>query len=98
MITRINGKCWCGCKNPKEHHACKKYYIWDPAACNCEKGKYKDVLLTIQWPSVMKSYRNQKQFQQILIRPYFTHLFFSYFTIRDNFYSISCYLIKYKAK
>ena len=35
-----NHKCWCGWKNPKKHHWCKKDYIWNPATCNYEKGKY----------------------------------------------------------
>ena len=32
-----NDKCRCGCK---EHHICKKDYIWNPARCICENGKY----------------------------------------------------------
>ena len=35
-----NDKCWCECKNPKEHNACKTDYIWNPAICSCENGKY----------------------------------------------------------
>ena len=23
-----------------KHHICEKYYAWNPAACNCENGKY----------------------------------------------------------
>ena len=30
----------CECKNPKEHHVCEKDYIWNPATCSCENGKY----------------------------------------------------------
>ena len=30
----------CECKNLKEHHVCKKHYIWNPAAYSCENGKY----------------------------------------------------------
>ena len=26
-----NDKCWCECKNPKEHNACEKDYIWNPS-------------------------------------------------------------------
>ena len=32
-----NNKCWCECK---KHNICKKYYIWNPATCNCENAKY----------------------------------------------------------
>ena len=35
-----NNKCWCECRNLKEHHVCKRDYIWSPATCNCENGKY----------------------------------------------------------
>ena len=24
----------------KKHHICEKDYIWNPATCSCEKGKY----------------------------------------------------------
>ena len=24
----------------KKHHACEKDYVWNPAKCNCENGKY----------------------------------------------------------
>ena len=34
-------KCQCECK---KLHVCEKYYVWNPATCNCEKckklGKY----------------------------------------------------------
>ena len=30
-------KCWCDCK---EHHTCEKDYIWNPATCSSEIGKY----------------------------------------------------------
>ena len=42
-VTRIKigitNKCRCECKNPKEHHVCKKSYICT-ATCTCKKGKY----------------------------------------------------------
>ena len=34
---RNNDKCQCECKRP---HVCEKDYVWNPAACNCENGKY----------------------------------------------------------
>ena len=30
-------KYWCKCK---KCHVCEKDYIWNPAACSCENGKY----------------------------------------------------------
>ena len=30
-------KCWHGCKNI---NICEKDFIWNPATCNCENGKY----------------------------------------------------------
>ena len=27
-------------KNPKKHRVCKNDYIWNPATCSCENGKY----------------------------------------------------------
>ena len=32
-----NDKCRCECK---KSHVCEKGYVWNPAARNCEKGKY----------------------------------------------------------
>ena len=37
---RNNDKCWCECKNPKKCCVCEKVYIWNPARCCCENGKY----------------------------------------------------------
>ena len=32
-----NDKSRCRCK---KHHICEKDYIWNPATCSCENGKY----------------------------------------------------------
>ena len=32
-----NNKCWCECK---KHLTCEKDYVWNPATCNCQNGKY----------------------------------------------------------
>ena len=37
-----NDKCRCECK---KHNICKKDYIWNPAACSCENGKYLAVIM-----------------------------------------------------
>ena len=33
----INDKCRCECK---KRHVCEKYYVWNPAKCNCKNRKY----------------------------------------------------------
>ena len=35
-----NDECRWECKNPKEHNACDKDYIWNPSTCICENGEY----------------------------------------------------------
>ena len=35
-----NDKCRCECKNLKEHHLCKKNYIWNPARYSCKYSIY----------------------------------------------------------
>ena len=37
---RNSNESWCECKNLKEHHVCKKHYIWNPATYSCENFKY----------------------------------------------------------
>ena len=32
-----NDKCRCGCN---KHDVCEKDYVWNPATCSCENGKY----------------------------------------------------------
>ena len=36
---RNNDRCRCECKNPKEHNAREKDYVWNPATCSCENGE-----------------------------------------------------------
>ena len=36
----MNDKCWCECKNPREHPVWGQNYIWNPATCSWENGKY----------------------------------------------------------
>ena len=35
-----NDKRQCECKNAKEYHMCEEKYIWNPATCSCQNGKY----------------------------------------------------------
>ena len=46
-----NDNCRCECKNPTEHHACKKDNTWNPCTCTCENGEHlasiiKDSMIT----------------------------------------------------
>ena len=36
---RNNDRCRCECKNPKEHNAREKDYVWNPATCSCKNGE-----------------------------------------------------------
>ena len=38
--NRNTDKCRCQCKNPKEHNAFKKDYIWNPNTCSFENAEY----------------------------------------------------------
>ena len=29
----------------KKHHVCEKDYVWNPAACSCENGKYLESIM-----------------------------------------------------
>ena len=40
LIEGNNNKCWCECKNPKEHRMCEKKYIWNPATCSCKNCRH----------------------------------------------------------
>ena len=51
-----NNKCRCECK---KHHICEKFYVWNPATCNCENGKYLASIIDnsgIICDNVIKSY------------------------------------------
>ena len=60
-----NDKCQCECK---KNHICEKYYIWNPATCSCENGKY---LASISDDSVITCYEIIEEtnlFQQPLMK------------------------------
>ena len=48
-----NDKCRCECKYPRNHHVCKRKYIWNPATCSCENNKH---ARSIIGDSVVESY------------------------------------------
>ena len=73
-----NDKCWCQCK---KHHICEKDYVWNPATCNCENGKYLASIMddsAIMCDEVIESYKEDaeaKSYQEtkfllFLIRKY----------------------------
>ena len=37
-----NDKCLCECE---KCHACEKDYIWNPATCSCQNGKYLAIIM-----------------------------------------------------
>ena len=97
-----NDKCRCECK---KCHVCEKDYVWNPATCNCEDGKYlasttEDSMLICD--EIIKSYEEET----ILITKatYKTENFYillSFLLITIVLLiavSIYCYLIKYRAK
>ena len=54
-----NDKCWCECK---KHYLCQNNYVWDPATCNCENGKYLASIMddsTIICDEVIESYNKE---------------------------------------
>ena len=53
---RNNDKSRCECK---KHHICEKDYVWNPATCSCENGKYLASIMddsAIICDEVIKSY------------------------------------------
>ena len=61
--------CRCECKNLRKHHVCKKGFIWDPATCSCEIGKY---LASINEDSMIMCdeiiEKKQELFQHVLMK------------------------------
>ena len=84
-----NIKCWYEYKN---HHVCEKDYVWNPATCNCENGKY---LASIMDDSAFTCNKTIKSYnkKQILMKKsnlqtatflYFTCIFINYYSIIDS--------------
>ena len=103
-----NDKCWCDCK---KIHLFEKDYVWNPATCNCENGKYLASIMNdsvITCDEVTESYNEE-------VKTIPTNLNEKKVTCKtQSFYillvlllvpialliagSIYCYLIKYWAK
>ena len=53
----------------KKYPICEKYYIWNPATCSRENGKYLASIIDNSVLRAMKlSKKRQKQVQQILMK------------------------------
>ena len=60
-----NNKSWYECK---KHHICKRDYIWNPATCNCENGKYLSSIIDDSVITCDEIIEETKLFQQILMK------------------------------
>ena len=104
-----NDKCRC---EGKKHHICEEDYIWKPAICSCEDGKY---LASIIDNSVItcdeiidsdveaKSYDEERKtiLKNIIFETKSFYILLAFLLITIALLiavSIYCYLIKYKAK
>ena len=100
-----NKECRCECKNLKELHVCKKYYIWNPATCSCKNGKYLPRIvddIVIRCDKVIETTKTAPT-KTILTNNTSTNFYillaFLLITIILLIaVSIYCYLIKYKSK
>ena len=64
----IKGKFPYECKNPKEHHLCEKFCIWNVTTCHWENGKYLANIIedsAIKCDEVIET--TKKKIQQTLI-------------------------------
>ena len=84
-----NDKCRCECK---KHHICEKGYIWNPATCSCEIGKYLasiidnsvimcDEIIDVEEKKIFKKILMEEQQPKFL---YFTSIFVNYYSITDS--------------
>ena len=103
-----NVKCRCECK---KCHVCKTNYVWIPATCSCENGKYLASIMddsAITWEEIIESYDEQtKTFltnfneKDITCRTQKSYIFLAFLLITTALLiavSIYCYLIKCRAK
>ena len=103
-----NSKCWCVCK---KCHECDKYYVWNPATCNCENGKYVADIMdssAIMCDEIIESYDEETEIISAIFNEKkaickmqngYILLAFLLITIAVLIaVGISCYLINYQAK
>ena len=94
-----NDKCRCGCK---KRNICENDYIWNPATCNCENGKYlvsiMDTIICDEIIDVKETNFNEKDIT-CKTRSFYILLTFLLITITLLIaVSIYSHLIKYRAK
>ena len=96
-------KCQCECK---KRHVREKDYVWNPATCNCEKGKYLAIIMdhsAIKCHEIIESYNEETNFNEKKAtckrQSFYMLLTFLLITIRLLIaVSTYCYLIKYQEK
>ena len=90
----------------KKHHACEKDYIWNPATCNCENGKFLVSIMDdspITCDNIKESYNKETNYNEkkatCNMQNFYISLVFSLNTIALLIpVSVYCYLMKYQAK
>ena len=92
-------KCWHGCKNI---NICEKDFIWNPATCNCENGKYlasiMDKIICDEIIDVKEKNFNEKNIT-FKTQSFYILLPYLPFTITLlRAVTINCYLIKHRVK
>ena len=66
LIEGNNNKCWCKCKNPKEHRMCEKNIFGILQHVAAKIADMYEEWFMIQWLCAMKLWNKQKLFQQKL--------------------------------
>ena len=96
-----NDKCRRECK---KHHIYEKDYVWNPATCNCENGKYlasimdDSVITCDEIINVKETNFNEKNITYRTQNVYILLVFLLTTIILLIAVSIYCYLIKYRTK
>ena len=100
-----NDKCRCECK---KRHICKKDYVWNPATCNCENGKYlasimddSDIIFDEVKEADAESNDETNFNEKATCKMQNFYILFAFLSITIAFLiavSIYCYLTKYQAK
>ena len=96
-----NDKCRRECK---KHHIYEKDYVWNPATCNCENGKYlasimdDSVITCDEIINVKETNFNEKNITYRTQNVYILLVFLLTTITLLIAVSIYCYLIKYRTK
>ena len=95
-------ECW---YESRKRHVCEKDYVWNPATCICENGKYLGSIMNdsaVILDEVIDSYEEKTNFNEkkpiLKTQNFYILLVFLLITIALLIaFSIYCYLIKYWA-